>query len=271
TAFTVSVQDYNLANESHTSGNVNRGASIQETFDVSSVNNYAGALALSCGSLPANTTCTFAGTGVTGSTLNLTAGMTTTITVTISTTTSATAATTPITFKVDATVPAARSKTLPYALTINSAIANADLDIVTGSNQSPANPIVSGNVTYNLTVKSNGPDPASNVTVVSNTPAGYAFVSATPSVGSCNSALPISCNLGLYNSGDSHTIAVVLTPALSSAGINVTFTVSSGTADNTAANNTKTFTTTTPDYTLAASNSPLIAFPSQAISLQGNA
>src|SRR5262249_43957360 len=146
-AVTVNVVDYNLGNESHASGNVNKGASIQETFDVTSANNYAGNLTLSCGSLPANTTCSFTGANGTGSgpyTLALAAGATSTVTVTISTTTSATAATTAITFKVDATTPSARSKTLPYSLTINSAIANADLSIV--GNQSPANPVASGNV-----------------------------------------------------------------------------------------------------------------------------
>jgi Spy/CpxP family protein refolding chaperone len=268
-AATVHVVNFTVGNVTPASGNVNKGASVNANFDVTSINGFAGNLTLSCGSLPVNTSCTFAGTGVSGNVLTIAANAIVTVTASITTTPTATAATTNIIFKAAATVPSALTKTsTAYALTINNVVANADLSITGG--QTPANAVTSGNVTYNLTVASAGPNPATAVTVTSNTPAGYAFVSATPSTGTCNAVLPISCNLGTFNNGDSQTIAVVLTPAVS-AGTNVTFTVASGTADNVAANNAKTFSTTTPDYTLAATNSPIVAFPSQTISLQGSA
>ncbi len=269
-AVTVNVVDFTVGNVTPALGNVNKGASLTATFDVTSLNSFAGNVTLSCGSLPLNTTCTFAGAGVSGNVLTIAANAVVTVAATITTTATATAATTNITFKAAATVPSALTKTSTnYALTINNVVANADLSVV--GNQSPANAVTSGDVTYNLTVASAGPNPATNATVTSNTPAGYAFVSATPSAGTCNAAFPISCNLGTMNNADSQTIAVVLTPVASGAGTTVTFTVASGTADNTAANNAKSFTTTTPDYSLAPSNSPVIAFPSGSISLQGNA
>jgi len=266
-AVAIHVVDFSLGNLSHTSGSENRGASLSETFDVTSLNNYADTMALSCGSLPANVNCSFSGTGVSGTSLTLAAAATQSVTVTITSSTSSTAGTTSITFNVASASPSVVTKQLSYSLTLNSTVANADLGI-TGS-QSPSGTVTSGNVTYNLTASSAGPNPATSVLVTSSTPAGYTFVSVTPSIGSCNSALPLSCNLGTFNSGDSATITVVLHPAPGTT--TVSFNISSGTADNNSANNLLSINTPVPDYTLAASNSPLTVFPSVSATLSGTA
>jgi uncharacterized repeat protein (TIGR01451 family) len=65
------------------------------------------------------------------------------------------------------------------------AIPSADLQVTKGaSNPAPA---VGANVTYTVTVRNNGPSPATSVVVNDTLPAGLTFVSAVPSQGSYDS------------------------------------------------------------------------------------
>jgi uncharacterized repeat protein (TIGR01451 family) len=84
---------------------------------------------------------------------------------------------------------------------------SADLAVTKTTNSTT---LTTGNsVTYTITVTNNGPATATNVIVTDDLPAGLAFVSATPSQGTCNAADPISCNIGTLNNGASATISVV--------------------------------------------------------------
>src|SRR5205807_664899 len=81
---------------------------------------------------------------------------------------------------------------------------------------------------------------------------------------------PISCGLGTIQVAHSVNVDVVLTPTASAGGTAVGFQVSSSTPDNVPGNNSKSFNTTTPDYTMVATNSPILTFPSKSISLHGS-
>src|SRR5439155_650911 len=101
---------------------------------------------------------------------------------------------------------------------------NADL-LITKSD-SP-DPVVAGtDLTYTLKVTNNGPSTASNVTVSDPVPAQTSFVSATPSQGSCTSA--VSCSLGPLAPGGSDTIPIVVhVDSTASGSLSNTATVSS--------------------------------------------
>jgi len=69
-----------------------------------------------------------------------------------------------------------------------------------------------GNATFTLTVTNNGPSTAANVVVTDTLPAQLTFVSATPSVGTCDTGpVTITCNLGSMNPSTSATITLVAT------------------------------------------------------------
>jgi uncharacterized repeat protein (TIGR01451 family) len=63
-------------------------------------------------------------------------------------------------------------------------------------------------LTYTITAHNNGPQSATNVTVVDDLPSGLQFVAATPSQGTCNAFDPISCSLGTLANGASATVIV---------------------------------------------------------------
>ena len=69
-----------------------------------------------------------------------------------------------------------------------------------------------------LAVRNDGPATAHDVTVDDDLPAGLTLVSATPDQGSCNSADPLSCNVGTIQSGATVEIDVVATIAAGQAG-----------------------------------------------------
>ena len=94
--------------------------------------------------------------------------------------------------------------------TVDAPPASADLSVV--KTDSP-DPVTAGaNLTYTLTVSNAGPDDASNVEVVDTLPGGVAFVSATPSQGSCGEAAGVvTCDLGTIANGASATVTIVVT------------------------------------------------------------
>ena len=90
--------------------------------------------------------------------------------------------------------------------------------------------ISAGNqATFTYTVTNNGPDPASNVTVIDNLQnAGVplTFVSASISSGTCGGGSAntnISCSLPALQSGSTATVTIVLTPSPNSGGNTVGF------------------------------------------------
>ncbi|MEU8075206.1 hypothetical protein AB0B31_07125 [Catellatospora citrea] len=89
-------------------------------------------------------------------------------------------------------------------------LGSADLSLVkTGDTTVDAG----GTLSYTITVTNNGPSTARDVVVRDTMPAGVAFVSVTPSVGSCTNGQPdggkLECGLGNLANGASATIEVV--------------------------------------------------------------
>jgi uncharacterized repeat protein (TIGR01451 family) len=105
-------------------------------------------------------------------------------------------------------------------------------------------PILLGqNLTYTITVNNAGPNSAYGVTVADTLPAGVAFVSVTPSQGSCTGTSAITCALGTIANGGSATVTIVVTTTATGT-LNNTATVTSTTGDPSTGNNSSTATTT---------------------------
>ena len=114
-------------------------------------------------------------------------------------------------------------------------VAQADLAIV--KTVSNATPNVGSNVTFTLTVTNNGPSPAVTVTVTDLLPAGYAFVAATPSVGSYNNVTGLWSGIGTLASSGSASLTITATVLAAGPYLN-TATTTSTTPDPNPNNNT---------------------------------
>ncbi|MBI1741614.1 DUF11 domain-containing protein [Candidatus Acetothermia bacterium] len=112
-----------------------------------------------------------------------------------------------------------------------------------------ANPtlIVGSSLTYTITVTNRGPSPATRVRLIDNLPTGVAFVSATPSRGTCTKAnTKIFCDFGSLTSNTNVTVVMVVIPTASGTITNTAsanYIVSNVTDPNTD-NNTTTVGTT---------------------------
>jgi uncharacterized repeat protein (TIGR01451 family) len=115
---------------------------------------------------------------------------------------------------------------------------SADVAITVADNPDPVK--VKTELTYALTVRNNGPSPATGVTVNDSLPSGVTFGSVTTTQGSCTSS--VSCTLGTLASGAAVTITIKVTPQTSGTLTN-TATVAATENDPTASNNTATTTT----------------------------
>jgi uncharacterized repeat protein (TIGR01451 family) len=114
----------------------------------------------------------------------------------------------------------------------------ADLSITQTSSPDPA--IAGSSLTYTLTIHNQGADFATAVAVLDQLPAGLAFVSATPSRGSCSEAGGIvRCKLGTLAEGTDATVAVGVIPTAPGMVSNTT-TVAATEADPDTTNNTAT-------------------------------
>ena len=113
-------------------------------------------------------------------------------------------------------------------------VAQADLAITKNVNNGAPN--VASNVTFTITVTNLGPSSAAGVQVNDVLPAGYAFVSATPSIGSYNSITGIWTGIGTLPSGGSASMTVTATVAPTGPYLN-TATTSTTTAEPNLANN----------------------------------
>ena len=148
--------------------------------------------------------------------------------------------------------PNGANNTATASTTVNPA---ADLSVTKTDSPDPV--LRGGNITYHVTVGNSGPDAATGVTLTDNVPAGTTFVSATPSQGTCTSA--VSCNLGTVANGGSATVDIVVKTTLSGTVTN-TASVSGNLSDPVAGNNSATAATTvnepTVDRAIAMTDSP---------------
>jgi len=119
--------------------------------------------------------------------------------------------------------------------------ASADLSITKTDAPDPVS--VGSNLIYTITVTNNGPDAATNVTVVDTLTASVSFVSATASQGSCSGTTTVTCNLGGIANGANATVTIAVTPGTAGT-LNNTATVSATETDPNAANNSATASTT---------------------------
>jgi uncharacterized repeat protein (TIGR01451 family) len=135
-----------------------------------------------------------------------------------------------------------------------------DLELVKTDSPDPV--LANGTLTYTLTVTNLGPGPAANVLVVDTLPAGVTFVSATPSVGSCNPPSPtVDCDLGTLPNGDIETVVIVVTAPASAGPITNNASVSTSQVDPNPTNDSASADTvvTVPggaDLSLSKSDSP---------------
>jgi uncharacterized repeat protein (TIGR01451 family) len=128
---------------------------------------------------------------------------------------------------------------------LNGCYGPTDMAIAMTGSQNPIAP--GGTLTYHLTIINNGAPTmsatTSGVTVTDALPAGVTLVSATPSSGSCSGTSTVTCNLGIFPTGVTATINIVVTMPSTSGVVSNTATVSAATNDPTAGNNSATVTT----------------------------
>ncbi|MGD6006379.1 DUF11 domain-containing protein, partial [Xanthomonas citri pv. citri] len=117
-------------------------------------------------------------------------------------------------------------------------VASADLAVV--KTASSATPVVGTNVTFTITLTNNGPSAAAGVNVNDQLPAGYTFVSATPSLGTYHYGTGVWA-VGALANGAIATLQIVATVRATGSYVN-TATATSTTSDPTPGNNTATNT-----------------------------
>ncbi|WP_114777415.1 ice-binding family protein [Botryobacter ruber] len=115
-------------------------------------------------------------------------------------------------------------------------VEQADLSVQKTILNPAASYTIGSEVTYRVTVRNNGPDPAATVKVTENFPAQLQFVSATPGKGSYNQTAK-EWQIGALQNGEAVTMDIVFRVA--SAGNNIVnrVTVESATPDAITANN----------------------------------
>jgi len=123
--------------------------------------------------------------------------------------------------------------------TVDPAGPSADLSVAVTD---APDPVTEGdNVTYSVTVTNNGPDGATAATLTAVLPGNTTLVSATPSQGTCDTA--VSCSLGAIASLGSATVDIVVS-ADAAGTIAYPMSVSAAEADPNGGNDSATATTT---------------------------
>jgi uncharacterized repeat protein (TIGR01451 family) len=123
--------------------------------------------------------------------------------------------------------------------------AGVDLSITKSAN--PNSVAEGNNVTFTITVTNNGGTSATNVVVSDPLPSSFTPGSATPSQGSCNNTVPVSCTLGTLNAGATATVTIVAT-------------ANAGAAGNTSNSASVSATETDPNTANNASTAPVVIF-----------
>ncbi|HIG31478.1 MAG TPA: DUF11 domain-containing protein [Verrucomicrobiales bacterium] len=114
----------------------------------------------------------------------------------------------------------------------------ADLSV---SYEPLSQPAISGQLfEFRILIKNDGPDSASDVSLVNNLPGNVAFVSAVSSIGSCaRFGTLMTCSLGILEAGESQTLTITLAPD-SPGSIENLVTIFSSTDDSSSDNNEST-------------------------------
>jgi uncharacterized repeat protein (TIGR01451 family) len=122
-----------------------------------------------------------------------------------------------------------------------------EADVAITKTASPE-PVTAGNqVTYTLSVRNNGPNPAAGVQVVDTLPGGVTYVSSVPSSGSCNvSGQTLTCGLGTIANGATGTVTVVVRvpPGSDATSVTNVASVTTTTSDPDTTNNNASATST---------------------------
>lgn len=119
----------------------------------------------------------------------------------------------------------------------------ADLSITKTDSPDPVN--VGASLTYTLTATNNGPDTATGVIITDNLPAGVAFVSASSTLGTCNSGpTTVTCTPGSLTMGGVATVQIVVTAPATAGAITNNASVLANEADPNPANNSAQAVTT---------------------------
>lgn len=127
-------------------------------------------------------------------------------------------------------------------------------DVAISKTASPAALSVGGAITYTMVANNSGPSQASGVVITDTLPAGVNFVSVTTTLGSCSVAgSVVTCTLGAMASGGNATVIVTGMAATQGAKVN-TASVSSGSLDPVAANNSATASVTVTNRTPVAND-----------------
>jgi uncharacterized repeat protein (TIGR01451 family) len=105
----------------------------------------------------------------------------------------------------------------------------------------PPGPLAAGPLAYTITVTNSGFNAAHDVVLADTLPAGVAFVSATPTQGSCSGTTPVTCNLNTVGASSIVNVNIVITTVPGNLINTATVSTSSFdpvTGDNTATGNT---------------------------------
>jgi uncharacterized repeat protein (TIGR01451 family) len=142
-----------------------------------------------------------------------------------------------------------------FSYTVASA-APPSADVAVTLSDSPDPVQVGQTLTYTISVRNNGPDTASAVTLTDTLPAGVSFVSATPSQGSCSGTSTLSCALGTLANTATATVTLRVNPTTTNTALANTASATTTTTDPTTNNNSAT-TTTTVQATTTTCSDPL--------------
>ena len=125
-------------------------------------------------------------------------------------------------------------------------VAPPGADVSLAATGAPATAHTGGQITYSLVVTNGGVDPAQNVVLTDQLPAGTTFVSSTPGSPTCTvAAAQLTCSLGTMANGATQTVTLVVAvgPGLAGTTLADAAQVTSTTADPNAANNSATVST----------------------------
>jgi uncharacterized repeat protein (TIGR01451 family) len=133
------------------------------------------------------------------------------------------------------------------SVTLTTTVANPAADLVLTAADSP-DPIEAGReLVYSLAVTNLGPSVARSVAVNTLRPAGFDFVSAVSSQGSCDvTGGAVICSVGTIQAGDGATFTIILRPTVAGLFTNVVSVTASVSDPNPANNSVLLFTTVKP-------------------------
>ncbi|MDX6443283.1 MAG: hypothetical protein QOH71_357 [Blastocatellia bacterium] len=109
-----------------------------------------------------------------------------------------------------ATATDAKGNTSEFSSCFTATPVSAGADLYIQKTDSPDPVTVGNDLTYTLTVFSNGPAAANDVQVTDTLPDSVTFVSSTPSQGTCSGTTTVDCNLGTIYNGGTATVKIVV-------------------------------------------------------------